>query len=79
MITPTRTIIGVLAAAVVGLGTALGVALATDDGSDDHMMDGERGFAGMMSAMAFMDSDAMVAHMKEILGEDGFTRMRQHF
>jgi len=79
MITPTRTIIGVLAVAVVGLGTALGIALADDGGSDDHVMDDGQRFAGMMSAMASMDSDAMLEHMKEVLGEDGFNRMRQHF
>lgn len=79
MITPTRTIIGVLAVAVVGLGIALGVALTDDDGSEDHMMDDGQGVAGMMSAMADMDSDAMLEHMKEVLGEDGFNRMRQHF
>lgn len=79
MITPTRATIGVLAVAVVGLGIALGVALATDDGSDDHRMDRGQGFPGMMSAMAERDSDAMLEHMKEILGDDGFKRMQQHF
>lgn len=80
MITPTRTIIGVLSAAVIGLGIALSVALAAGDGgSDGHVMDDEQGFAGMMSAMVDMDSDAMLAHMKEVLGEDGFNRMRDHF
>jgi hypothetical protein len=79
MITPARAIIGVLAIAVVGLGTALGIALASDeDGSDDQAMDGQ-GMTGMMSAMASMDSDAMLAHMKEVLGEDGFRRMQEHF
>ena len=79
VITPTRTIIGVLSAAVIGLGIALGVALADDDEPDGHMMDDGQGFAGMMSAMASLDSDAMLAHMKEVLGEDGFNRMQDHF
>ena len=80
MITPTRVLIGVLAVAVVGLGIALGVALATDDdGSGDHMMSQGDGFAGMMSAMGETNSDAMLTHMKEVLGDDGYNRMQQHF
>ena len=79
MITLTRAIIGVLGVAVVGLGIALGVALARDNRSDDHRMDRVQGAAGMMSAMADRDSDAMLEHMKEVLGDDGFKRMQQHF
>ncbi len=80
MITPTRAVIGALAVAVVGLAIALGVALATDDAqSDDHAMNQGSGFAGMMSAMAAMDSDAMLEYMEEVLGADGFKRMQQHF
>ncbi len=79
MITPTRVLIGILAVAVVGLAIALGVALATDDdGPSDDMMNQGQGFAGMMSAMGSVDSDAMLDHMKEVLGEDGFNRMLQH-
>lgn len=80
MITPTRVLIGILAVAVVGLAIAFGVALATDDdGSSDHMMSQGEGFVGMMSAMSGADSDAMLTHMKGVLGDDGYTRMEQHF
>ena len=79
MITRTRTIVGVLSAAVIGLGIALGVALADDDEPDGHMMDDGQGVKEMTSAMASVDSDAMLAHMKEVLGEDGFNRMQDHF
>lgn len=79
MITPTRIVIGTLGAAVAALGIALGVALATGDGSEGHMTDQAQGLAGMMSAMSATDSDAMLEHMKEVLGEDGFNRMQQHF
>lgn len=77
MTTLTRAIIGVLGVSVVGLGIGLGVALANEDGSDDDMMNDGQGSAGMMSAMASMDSE-MLAHMKEVLGEDGFNRMQDH-
>ncbi|MFN0145626.1 MAG: hypothetical protein ACKVT1_03885 [Dehalococcoidia bacterium] len=81
MVTPGRAIIAVLAIAVAGLGAALGITLATDDddGETAQMMVQGQGVAGMMSAMAAMDSDAMLVHMKEVLGEDGFQRMQQHF
>lgn len=81
MNTPARAIIAALVVAVAGLGAALGVTLANDDddGGTDHMTAQGRGVAGMMSATADMDSDAMLAHMKEVLGEDGFQRMQQHF
>ena len=32
----------------------------------------------MMGAMGSMDSAAMLQHMKEVLGEDGFKRMQEH-
>jgi hypothetical protein len=81
MITPARAIIAILAVAVAGLGTALGIVLATDDddAATGRMAAQGRGVAGMMSAMAAMDSGAMLVHMKEVLGEDGFQQMQQHF
>lgn len=80
MITPSRAIIGVLTAMVVGLSVALALVLASDDdGTDNHMVGQGQGFAGMMSAMADMDSDSMLEYMKEVLGEDGFQQMVQHF
>lgn len=83
MTTPIRATIAALLLAVAGLGVALGIVLATDeDGDDGGRMMGQgqgQGIPGMMSAMADMDSDAMLAHMKEVLGDDGYQRMRQHF
>lgn len=32
----------------------------------------------MMQAMGNMDSDAMLTHMREVLGEDGYQRMLKH-
>ena len=34
---------------------------------------------GMMQAMGDMDSDALLTHMHEVLGEDGYERMLEHF
>ena len=79
LITPVRATIAGLLLAVAGLGVALGVVLATDGDDDGHRMNQRQGVPGMMSAMADMDSDAMLAHMKEVLGDEGFRRMRQHF
>jgi hypothetical protein len=84
MTAQTRIIVGGLLAAVVTLGAVLGVVLATDDGNGDrdsrpHAMDTDDGFMGMMGAMAGMDSDAMLDHMRDVLGEDGYQRMLAHF
>ena len=79
MITPARILIGILVIAVVGLGVALlGVVVGDEDNGDNHGMGQSMGFAGMMAAMGDMDSDAMLDHMREVLGEDGFKRMQKH-
>jgi|CXWL01.1.fsa_nt_gi hypothetical protein len=78
-----RTIIAVLAVATIGLAITLGVVLARDDddGSVTGMGKGSSGdsFMDMMMSMGAQDSEAMLGHMEEILGEEGFTRMMQHF
>lgn len=84
MTAQTRIIVGGLLAAVVALGVVLGVVLATDDGNGDggsmpHATDTDDGFMGMMGAMAGMDSDAMLSHMRDVLGEDGYQWMLAHF
>ncbi len=84
MNTPARIFIGGLLVAVVGLGVALGVVLATgssDDGdrATTRMMNSNDGFAGMMQAMDMMDSDSMLSHMRDVLGEAGYQRMLDHF
>jgi hypothetical protein len=80
MLSGSRILIGGLAVAVVALAVALGLVLAAEDDDDgDHMMlMAQSGYAGMMGAMGSMDSDAMLQHMKEVLGDEGFKRMQQH-
>lgn len=82
MNTQAKVLIGILVAALIGLGAALGVVLATGDGEGDNvidsMMNGNDGFAGMMGAMSSGDSDAMLAHMRDVLGEEGYQRMLTH-
>lgn len=84
MTAQTKIIVGGLLAAVVALGAVLGVVLATDDGNGDgssmpHAMDQDDSFMGMMAAMGNLDSDAMLTHMRDVLGEDGYERMLDHF
>lgn len=80
----TTIAIGGLLVVVVGLGVALGVALATGDaeGSNGtgHRMESDSGdgFMGMMDAMGDMDSGTFAEHMRDVLGDDGFGRMLDH-
>jgi hypothetical protein len=83
MNTQAKVLIGILVAALIGLGAALGVVLATGDSEGDDvshgMMNGNDGFAGMMGAMSSGDSDAMLGHMRDVLGAEGYQRMVDHF
>ena len=76
----TQIAIGALAAIAAALAVALGVTLANADDGNDHvaMMMGQPGYSGMMGAVGSMNSEAMLQHMKEVLGEDAFNRMQQH-
>ena len=83
MNTQAKIIIGMLVAVAAGLGIAVGVmAAGNDDHSDGRMgnhMDGnDNGYQGMMGAMGSMDSDDMLRHMRDVLGEDGYQRMLAH-
>lgn len=81
MNTQAKIIVGVLVAVVAGLGITVGVMATSDDGRNDSMsspMDGDDAYTGMMGAMGDTDSDAMLSHMREILGADGFQRMMDH-
>ena len=74
-------LVGALGVLVVALAVTLGVVIAMDD--DDMMadrghMNTDDGFAGMMQSMGDMDSDAMLSHMREVLGTDGYQRMIDH-
>lgn len=79
-------IVAALVAAVVGLTITLGLVIASDDddgggqmsGAMDMTSDDAGNAAGMMQAMGAMDSDAMLEHMREVLGEDGYQRMLAH-
>lgn len=73
-----RLIIGVLALTAAGLAVTLGVVLASEDDDSDRVSPGMGGFAGMMQAMGSMDSEAMLTHMRPVLGEEGFARMQEH-
>jgi len=79
-----KIIIGALAGVVFALGVALTVTFAT---GDDLVMPGMSGMSGMssgddsmrmMMAMGNMDSAAMLEHMRQVLGEDGYQRMLDH-
>ena len=79
MASNTRIVIGALVVAVIGLGVVLGLVMAMDDDmSNSSMMGAGSGYAGMMQAMGGMNSDAMLARMREVLGEDGYARMQEH-
>lgn len=79
MFARSQLVIGALAATTAALTITLGITLANADG-DDHagMMKSQGGYAGMMGAMGAMDSSAMLQHMREVLGEDGFNRLQEH-
>ncbi|HLF79953.1 MAG TPA: hypothetical protein VJB57_20940 [Dehalococcoidia bacterium] len=72
-----KIIIAALAALAVVLMIGLVVSLANDDDDFDMSMSGNHSM-GMMQAMGNMNSNAMLEHMREVLGEDGFQRMLGH-
>lgn len=80
----TKVIVGILFAAVIGLGITVGVIAAGDDHDDTgsttaaHMMGNDSGYLGMMGAMGSMDRDDMLKHMQEVLGEAAYQRMLEH-
>jgi len=74
-----KIIIGALGALAVVLAFGLVVSLASDDnmGSNMSRNSGNQSMA-MMQAMGNMDSDAMLDHMRQILGEEAYQRMLSH-
>lgn len=72
-----KIIIAALSALAVILVIGLAVSLAMD-GDDMHTNANGDHFMGMMQSMGNMDSDAMLEHMREVLGEDGYQRMLSH-
>ena len=82
MNTQAKIIIGVLVAAAVGLGVTVGVMAAGDNDRGGHMarqIASGDSYGGMMQSMGDMDSDGMLEHMRDVLGEDGNQRMLDHF
>ncbi|TAK75794.1 MAG: hypothetical protein EPO16_08400 [Dehalococcoidia bacterium] len=79
MDTRARAIVGVLGATVIVLAVALVVVIARDDDGSTAMHGGTTTPSmGMMRAMGNMDSDAMLTHMRDVLGNDGYQRMLKH-
>ena len=77
-----RVIIGALVGVSAALAVALAVVIATGDGDESVVgghMTGSDSYVGMMQAMGGMDSDAMLTHMRTVLGEDGYRRMLDHW
>lgn len=68
-----------LSALVAVLAIALVAALASGDDDDglSHMSQSS-GYMGMMQGMGAMNSDQMLAGMREVLGPDGYQRMLDH-
>lgn len=80
IVTRVRLVIGALVVAVVALATGLVIVLAGESPSmtgGGSMMGG----SAMMGTMTMTpeESAAMVAHLKEVLGEDGFRRLQEHY
>ena len=76
-----KIIIGALAALTAILAIGLVVSLASDDdmGMGGGMsMSGSNHSMAMMQAMGDMNSDAMLEHMRQVLGEEGYQRMLAH-
>jgi hypothetical protein len=73
-----KIIIAGLGAVAVALGVALTVSFASGNDIGMSGMTSGDPYMGMMQSMGNMDSDAMLEHMREILGEDGYQRMLAH-
>jgi len=72
-----KAIVVTLVAALLGLSATVAVLAASgDDGNMNGRMDGNQ---GMMGTMESMDSDAMMVYMRDVLGEEAYQRMLEHF
>jgi hypothetical protein len=69
-----------LSVAVVVLSVALTIVVLRDDGGTvaTAQMPMGGGYMGMMQAMGGMDSDAMLSHMRDVLGDEDYARMLAH-
>lgn len=79
-----KVIIGALIVIVLIMGATLAVAVSRNNNNatgvreQEHMHGGDA-YTAMMQAMGEMNADAMLAHMREVLGEDGYRRMLEHW
>ena len=78
MNTQAKIIIAGLTTGVAILAIALAVALSSDDDESVGHTNQTSGYMGMMQAMGNMDSDRMLAGMREVLGPEGYQRMLDH-
>lgn len=77
-----KVIIGTLVVVSALLAVGLGVALtrpSTNGAAARMPMSMNDPYVGMMQSMGNMNSDAMLTHMREVLGEDGYRRMQEHW
>jgi len=75
MNTQAKILIAGLAASVAGLALALGVVLATGDGSELHHAGP---YGDMMGAMGNMDPESMLEQMREVAGDESYGQMLAH-
>ena len=77
---PSWLVIGGLSAAVVVLSVALAIVVVRDDPDtvDTAQMPMGGGYMGMMQAMGRMDSDVMLTHMRDVLGDEDYELMLAH-
>ena len=78
MNTQAKIIVAGLTAGVAVLAIAFAVALLSDDDDGVGHMNQVSGYMGMMQSMGNMDSDRMLAAMRDVLGADGYQRMLDH-
>jgi len=78
---PIWLAIGGLSAAVVVLSVALAIVVVRDDPDTvaTAQMPMGGGYMGMMQAMGRMDSDVMLTHMRDVLGDEDYQLMLEHF
>ncbi len=78
-----KVIIGTLSVVVAVLAVLLTVSLTANRGGTPGVgampMNMSDPYVGMMQAMGGMNSDVMLTHMREVLGEDGYGRTTAHW
>lgn len=75
MTSQAKLVVATMGIGFVVLTIALFVSMASGDG---HHNDQGDGYMDMMGAMGDMDSADMLAHMREVMGDEAFAKMEQH-